>query len=80
MTEPTRTRRLTVRQAADEWQISTDRVRVAIKEGKLVAIWAGTGYRMLASDVEAWVKAEWGRKAGQSKPIPRAAKARTDQS
>jgi len=56
------TRRLTVRQAAEEWQLHPGTVRKAIRKGKLPAIWAGTGYRLLADDVEAWIRSEWGER------------------
>jgi len=54
-------RRLTVKQAAEEWQLHPDTIRAAIRAGKLPAVWAGSGYRIFADDVEAWVRREWGR-------------------
>ena len=52
-------RRMTVRQAAEEWQLHPETVRAAIRKGELSAIWAGRGYRMLASEVETWVRLKW---------------------
>ena len=57
----TSSRRQTVRQIAEEWQLYPGTIRKAIREGKLPAVWAGTGYRVLAADVEAWIRRTWGR-------------------
>jgi len=54
-------RRMTVQQAADLWQIHPGTVRKAIRAGSLSAVWAGNGYRMLAEDVEAWIRRTWRR-------------------
>ncbi len=53
-------RRMTVRQAAEEWQLNPATIRKAIREGSLPAVWAGNGYRVLAADVEAWILRTWG--------------------
>lgn len=53
-------RRLTVRQVADLWQLYPGTIRKAIRAGDLPAVWAGSGYRVLAEDVEAWIQRTWG--------------------
>ncbi len=52
-------RRLTVRQVAEQWQIYPGTVRKAIRAKELPAVWAGNGYRMVAEDVEAWIRRTW---------------------
>jgi len=52
---------MTVRQVAEEWQLHPETVRKAIRAGELPAVWAGSGYRMLAEEVEGWVARRWQR-------------------
>jgi len=54
-------RRMTVRQAAEEWQLNPATIRNAIREGSLPAVWAGNGYRVIGADVEEWVRRTWCR-------------------
>lgn len=56
----TRTRRLTVRQVAEEWQLFPGTIRRAIRGGELPAVRVGSGYRLLAEDVEEWIEGKWG--------------------
>lgn len=65
-TEAPPIRRITVAQAAAEWSLHVDTLRAAIRRGELPAVWAGNGWRLLPSDVEAWVAARW----GQRSPVP----------
>jgi len=52
-------RRMTVLQIAEQWQLYPGTIRKAIRRGDLPAVWAGTGYRVLAMDVEAWIQRRW---------------------
>jgi len=53
---------MTVRQIAEQWQLYPGTIRRAIRRGDLPAVWAGTGYRALATDVEAWIQRTWGNR------------------
>ncbi|MBM4320823.1 MAG: helix-turn-helix domain-containing protein [Deltaproteobacteria bacterium] len=53
------TRKLTVQQAAAEWQLHPETLRKAIRAGDLPAAWVGSGYRIVSSDIEAWIKRTW---------------------
>mgnify|MGYP000970341130 CR=1 FL=1 len=61
---------MTVRQAAEEWQLNPATIRKAIREGYLPAIWAGNGYRVIAADVEAWIQRTWGTRFGSAEDPP----------
>ena len=52
-------RRMTVRQAAEEWQLHPETVRKAIRAGELPAVRAGNGYRLSEMDLEKWVNSKW---------------------
>jgi len=52
---------MTVRQVAEQWQLYPGTIRKAIRAKDLPAVWAGSGYRVLAEDVEEWIRRTWGR-------------------